>query len=166
MKKQLKIVRMVILIIGLTLFFAGAGMYYNAYSSGALESAVGDEGLVPLIFMLIGFTDTMTVLIWGFVLKKREQKEQWLLQNGQTAKAKFLSVDRNTNFEVNGKNPYILKVQWQDSITSQIHIFKSRNLWNDPAPFIDAERTITVYYDPSNLKSYVLDLSFLPEGIA
>ncbi len=52
--------------------------------------------------------------------------------------------------------------QWQDPATSELHIFKSNNLWFDPSEHIKQQQ-ITVFIEGGNPKKYFVDLSFLPK---
>jgi hypothetical protein len=158
MEKPLKFVRIFLFCFGLIFFLVGAGIGYSFYNSPNQDSPM----VLPLVFMGIGFIDMMIVIIWTVVSKKKAAREQWLLQNGQQVKAKFISVNINTMISVNNRNPYFINCQWQDTVTGMVHVFKSKNLWFDPAPYIDAAKNINVYIDPANPKSYAIDLSFLP----
>jgi hypothetical protein len=164
MEKQFKIIRIVILTIGLTFLCIGAGIGYNVYASpepGEDQTSY----ILPAVFMLIGFMDIMIVSVWSMIVNKKAKKEKWLLENGQSIRTKFVSVQMNQSLSVNNIHPFIVISQWQDPLTSVIHQFKSKNIWFNPHTHIDAEKTITVLYDPADMKSYVMDLSFLPAAL-
>ena len=100
----------------------------------------------------------------GFFLATtlKNRKDKYLKKHGTPIETKFQSVQLNTGLEVNGRNPFQVLTQWQNPSTSEIHVFKSNNLWFDPTDYI-GERTITVYIDNDNPDKYFVDLSFLPK---
>lgn len=162
MKKQIKIVRYFILGFGLVFFFIGAGIGFHVYSSECVGCGFTADYILPVVFMGIGLLDIAIISIWNFIIKKKAKKEKWLYENGQCVHAKFDSFEINRHLMVNNVNPFILVCHWKDDLSSEVHIFKSKNIWFDPYPHVDRSKTIDVYFDPSNVKSYVVDLSFLP----
>lgn len=92
----------------------------------------------------------------------RRRKEAELRLRGRRVQARFQSVERNTSLEVNGRNPWRILCQWQDPATGLLHVFKSQNLWFDPAPYVQVQE-LTVFVDPTNPKRYVVDVGFLPK---
>ena len=164
MEKQLKIVRYFILGFGLVFFCVGAGIGYSTFTAvdGGADTA---NFVLPAVFMGIGLLDVLIIVIWTIVLKGKTKKEQWLYSNGQSIKCKLNAVEQNLMLNVNGRYPYVIVCQWQDEITGNIHLFKSKNIWFNPAGFIDDSKMLTVFYDPANMKSYVVDLSFLPSVV-
>ena len=107
------------------------------------------------IFLLIGV---------GFFLapKLKSRKNEYLKEQGSPIESEFQSVACNTAVSVNGRNPFQVITQWKNPSTSQIHIFKSDNLWYDPTDYIKNNR-IRVFMDRNNPKKYYVDLSFLPK---
>ena len=93
---------------------------------------------------------------------RKNKKEANLRLNGSRIETDFQSVDINTSFAVNGKNPFVIVSQWQNPATSKLHIFESDNIWFDPTDFIKTDK-IKVWIDRKNPKKYMVDLSFLPE---
>lgn len=112
-------------------------------------------GGMGLIFFTIG---------GSIILKERqnEQKVQELKLRGTRIKAKFQLVAINYSLEVNGRSPYQIHAQWLNPTTSELHLFKSDNLWYDPTSFIKDEE-LTVLIDKKKPKRYHMDLSFLPK---
>ena len=100
----------------------------------------------------------------GILLFQRRQGDaRRLLQaSGRRIEADYEGVELNTSLTVGGRNPFRVLAQWQDPMTSQIHLFHSENLWFDPQKYIE-RRTLTVYIDPNNPKKYYVDVSFLPK---
>lgn len=163
MEKQFKILRTVIITIGFLFFCVGAGIAYQVYTAKDAETVTQDY-IMPMVFMFVGLMDIFTVLIWTFVTRNKSRKELLLKENGYSVRAKVVSVELNQNIRMNRRSPYIIVCQWQDPLSSSIHVFKSKNIWFDPSRYIDHSRTINVFCDPNNLKSYVVDISFLPEN--
>ncbi len=99
----------------------------------------------------------------GMILVPRlkENRDQYLREQGVPIKTEFQRVVKDESLEVNGRNPYRILTQWQNPSTSEIHVFKSNNLWYDPTSHIKS-RQITVFIERDNPKKYVVDLSFLP----
>ncbi len=112
-------------------------------------------GIMGLVFFLIGF------LIIFFGVKKSKMIET-LKKNGSRVNAEFQSVQLNTALKVNGRSPYQILAQWQNPTTTEIHIFKSENLWFDPEDYIKSD-VVEVLIDMQNPKKYYLDTSFLPK---
>ena len=112
-------------------------------------------GVIGAVFFLIGFS----IIFFG---AKRKKEIDFLKKNGTRIKADFKSVEYNSSLKVNGKSPYQIYSQWLNQDTSEVHIFKSDNLWFDPTDHIKQD-TIDVLVDMKNLKKYYVDVSFLPK---
>ena len=162
MEKQIKIVRYLILGFGFIFFFIGAGIGFHVYSSACVDCGFSADYVLPAVFMGMGLLDVIIVSIWSFIIKKKAKKEKWLFENGQRVQAKFDSIEINFHIRVNNVCPFIIVCHWKDELTGELRVFKSKNIWFDPYPHVDRSKTIDVYFDPSNVKSYVVDLSFLP----
>lgn len=111
-------------------------------------------GSVGLVFFLIGFS----MVIFAYFKKK---KIAYLKQRGDPVYAKFQRVERNTSTKVNGVSPFRIVTQWMNPVTSELHIFKSDNIWFDPTDHIKTDE-LRVLIERNNPKKYHLDLSFLP----
>lgn len=107
------------------------------------------------VFSTIGASFLVVPMLTG-------RKEKYLKQQGIPIETKFKSVEINTMLSVNDRNPFQVITQWQNPSTSEIHVFKSSNLWYDPSDYIKTKR-ITVYIEKENPKKYWVDLSFLPK---
>jgi len=114
-------------------------------------------GILGSVFFLIGGG-----IILGSMLGGR--KEKYLKEHGVPITAKFKSVELNESFEVNGRNPFKIVVEWLNSETQELFIYKSNNLWFDPSDYIKQDE-ITVYVDKNNPKKYFVDTSFLPKVV-
>ncbi|WP_299881707.1 DUF3592 domain-containing protein [uncultured Cocleimonas sp.] len=112
-------------------------------------------GLMGVIFTLIGAAML-------FMKYRKNKNIEYLKLKGTPVKAKFQSVERNRMLAVNKSNPYQIYAQWKNPMTSELHIFKSENLWFDPTNHINTDE-ITVLIDRNNPKIYYVDTSFLPK---
>jgi hypothetical protein len=116
----------------------------------------------PLIVAGIGIIFFIFGGSFFLVTQLRKRKEQYLKTNGLPVQTNFQSVEMNNSITVNGQHPYRVLTQWQNPETSEIHVFKSNNLWFDPTDYI-TEEYLTVLIDRTNPKKYYVDLSFLPK---
>jgi hypothetical protein len=96
------------------------------------------------------------------VPKLKDRKNDYLREQGTPIDTEFQSVAINSAISVNGNCPFQVVTQWKNTSTSQVHIFKSDNLWYDPSQYILNKR-IRVFIDRNNPKKYYVDLSFLPK---
>lgn len=90
-----------------------------------------------------------------------KQKNEWLQQNGRRLVTEYQGVALNTSESVNGNHPYQIISQWLNPETNEIHVFKSQNIMFNPESYI-ADKKITVYVDPQNLRRFYMDTAFLP----
>ncbi|SEH70836.1 Protein of unknown function [Rheinheimera pacifica] len=107
------------------------------------------------VFFLVG-----AGIIVFIALKGRQ--DDMLKTSGVAIETQYQSVEQNTALSVNGKHPFRVLTQWQNPATSDIHIFKSNNLWFDPSAYIKQD-TIRVFIARGNPAKYYVDLSFLPK---
>lgn len=112
-------------------------------------------GGIGLVFALIGGGMIGATLRTG-------NSNRWLATNGMRVQAKFEGVESG-NVQVNGRDSYRLKCQWQHPVTQKVYIFHSARVWFDPAPFVKRD-TLDVLVDMDNPKRYQVDTSFLPEA--
>lgn len=123
--------------------------FVSLWGGAALLSLIGT------VFFLIGFL----IILFGAL---RGKKVKYLKKNGVPVRAEFQSVEINGAVQVNGRNPYQILAQWKNPRTSELHIFKSENLWFDPTDHIK-QNEITVLIERDNPKKYYVDISFLPK---
>ncbi|NOZ10186.1 MAG: DUF3592 domain-containing protein [Gammaproteobacteria bacterium] len=112
-------------------------------------------GILGGVFFSVGGGIALAVFL-------SNRKNEYLRKQGIPISAKFLSVEINRNVRVNNRSPFRVLAQWQNPATSEIHIFKSNNLWFDPTEHIP-DRDITVFIERNNPGKYFVDLSFLPK---
>lgn len=98
-------------------------------------------------------------LIWAG--RRQSQNKRYLKEHGEPVQATYQGTERNRSISVNGRNPFVVIAQWQNPATSEIHVFKSENIWFDPTQYITSD-TIRVLIDKENPKKNFMDLSFLP----
>ena len=111
-------------------------------------------GIVGGVFALIGAV--LVLVPW-----LRARRAAQLRTSGRRIEAAFQGVEQNTSLKVNGRYPFCVISQWQNPATSQVHVFRSDNLWFDPSEYITRTQ-IPVYIDPADPNRYHVDLSFLP----
>lgn len=91
----------------------------------------------------------------------RNGSAEKLRKTGQLVQSRYQGVERNEGLVMNGKSPYQIVCQWQNPVTSDLHVFRSGNLWFDPSSHITSD-SIPVYINPTNPRQYWVDTSFLP----
>jgi hypothetical protein len=120
------------------------------------------QWFAPILVGGLGLVFASAGLIPMLVMRRSAANDEWLRINGQRIQARFERVELNTSVEVNGSNPYRLVCQWHNPVTNQVHVFKSHNIWYDPAGYIGSA-TLDVLLDPNNYKRYLVETSFLPK---
>jgi hypothetical protein len=110
-------------------------------------------GLLGLIFLLVGISMILTRY------KNRRKRERLMLE-GTKITSKFSEVLKNTSITVNSKHPYQIITHYE--MNNELFVFKSENIWYNPAMYIDREE-IDVWVNPMNMKKYYMDVSFLPK---
>lgn len=110
-------------------------------------------GLGSLFFLVGG-----GIFLFGAVKSRRDEA---LRQQGTPIDTEFQCVEINEALSVNGRNPFRVVTQWLNPETSEVHVFRSDNLWFDPTSYINNPR-VTVFIQRGNPKKYLVDLSFLP----
>jgi hypothetical protein len=125
------------------------------------------EGLLSLWGgpLIVGGLGVVFLAIGGGMIafaRAKHKKAAYLREHGTPIKAEVQGVELNTSFHVNGRHPFRVLVQWQNPATSELHIFRSDNLWFDPSTYLDG-RQVTVFIERENPKKFHVDLSFLPK---
>lgn len=131
---------------------ASINSFFSLWGGAVIVAGIG------AVFALIGGGIAITTF-----LKARSDNQ--LLLHGQAIETQFQSIELNESISVNGQHPYCIITHWLNPETSELHIFKSNNLWFDPSDYITT-RTIKVMISPGNPKKYYLDTSFLPKQAA
>ena len=114
---------------------------------------------IGLIFFIIGGT--------GILVKINKRKsEKKLKENGELIYANYVETVLNTSYRVNGKCPYNIICEWNDTLDNKKYIFKSKNIWINPEKIIKEKdiKQFTVYID-NDRKKYVIDVDILTENV-
>ena len=119
---------------------------------------------ISLLLTGMGFFFTLPFIGFGIWKRSSDRKAAWLEANGRRIVAEFARVERNTSYEVNGRNPYRIVCQWLDPSRNEVHVFRSGNLWFDPTQFVQ-QKSLIVLMDPNNPQRYSVDTSFLPKVV-
>jgi len=116
------------------------------------------------VVILGGMGSVFLLIATGIILflNLKGRRDKYLKSKGTPIETDFQSVELNQSFSVNGRHPFRVLTQWQNPSTSEVHVFKSNNLWFDPSNYIKIKR-ITVFIERNNPKKYYVDLSFLPK---
>ncbi len=123
------------------------------FSLWGVGASIGGMGLV---FCLTSF-------FMFLISRLNKRKAEYLKRNGQAVQATYQGVEINSSFTVNGRSPYRVVTHWKNPVTGELHIFKSENLWYNPADHLKEHQYITVYLELSNPKKYWVDTSVLPK---
>ena len=112
-------------------------------------------GILGVVFFLIGA---------GIILveKLSSRRDEYLKKYGVPIETELQSVELNKSLTVKGRHPFCVLTQWQNPSTSEMHVFRSKNLWFDPSNYIKSKK-ITVLIERNNPRKYYVDLSFLPK---
>lgn len=92
-----------------------------------------------------------------FSIKKNLQNKR-LLAKGRILHATVESISMDTNFTINGQNPYVIYCTWKNEQTGCLVRFKSERLWTDPSGVFDRGSEINVYVDENTLSKYYVDV--------
>ncbi|NZA27241.1 DUF3592 domain-containing protein [Luteimonas sp. SJ-92] len=136
------------------------------YPPGRPEEARID-GFFPLwgaVVILGGIGSAFFLIGGGMVLfgALKGRDARYLRANGMRIEAEITGVERNEGLSVNGRSPYCIVGQWQNPTTSEVHVFRSDNIWFDPTDYLRTER-MPVLIDRNKPGRYLVDLSFLPK---
>ena len=113
-----------------------------------------------LIFLIIGGS--------GIIININKKKtEKRLKETGQLIYADYSETTLNGAYQVNGRSPYNVICEWNDPVSNQKYIFRSKNLWLNPDKIIQEKniRQFPVYIDRNNMKKYVVDTDILTNNI-
>ena len=145
------------------------GKEINIYYDKDNPSKIGVKSLdllflifpgIGLIFLIIGGT--------GILIKINKKKSEITLkENGKLIYANYLETVLNTSYRVNGKYPYNIICEWNNTLDSKKYLFKSKNIWINPESIIKEKdiKQFPVYIDNNNKKKYVIDIDILTENI-
>ena len=87
-----------------------------------------------------------------------------LVKEGVKIAAEFVSVERNEKYQMDNKNPWVIKCKWTDNRIDKTYFFLSKDYIIDPVPYLEGRTHLDVYIDPLDPSRYFLDTSFMPKG--
>lgn len=131
------------------------------------EMTAKNSSYFAFIFPVIGgITFIIGILILINKIKRKNMKSE-LLKNGDYITAEIEEIIYNTSYTVNGRHPYIITCRWENPADGNTYLFKSENIWYNPASIIE-ERNITtfpVYINRNNLKKYFMSLENIEDNV-
>ncbi len=154
----------------------------NSYSSSFYEgkeidiyydkdnpSKIGMKSL-DLLFLIFPGIGLIFLIIGGIGILVRINKrktEKNLKENGELIYANYVETVLNTSYRVNGKCPYNIICEWNNTLDNKKYIFKSKNIWINPENIIKEKdiKQFPVYIDNNNKKKYTIDIDILTENI-
>lgn len=138
-------------------------IYYNPDNPNNFKYNTSFVYVILLIMGAVFFGAGLIVFYWQ--LKSRPKK--FLKETGRKLDAKIDSIALNTNFTINGKNPYIINCSYFNEIEDKLYSFTSENIWTNIEPIIESKgiTTIPVYLDESNSSNYYVDISIFEKYI-
>ncbi len=113
--------------------------------------------VIGFLLFFLGLFFLLRMIIKGNTDKK-------LITTGRKIAAEFVSIVRNEKYRMGDKNPWMIKCKWIDLRDNREYFFLSKDYTIDPATYMEARNTITVYIDPANPSKYFMDTSFMPQG--
>jgi len=133
-------------------------------ASSPEKASIDDFSSLWMGPLIVGGPGLLLILLGAGIIVipgLKGRKNAILRRSGTAVEADFQRVEKNTNLNIGGRNPFNVITEWRDPSTSETHTFRSDNLWYDPSGQIDREK-ITVFMERNNPKKYYVDLSFLP----
>lgn len=142
-----------LLIVGLV--FTGIGAIYLAV--GIIISLWEKNMLVFLIsFGGIGLVFLIAGIICLLLEIRKRKRRNRLLNAGRYITAEITEVSISYAIKINRRYPYVVICRYEDG-EGNVHLFKSRYLLFDPAPFLK-DRMVRVYVEDGNFKHYYVDI--------
>lgn len=115
--------------------------------------------ILSIVFGLIGLGFGLCGLIFVLKNKRRLKKAKWLRENGKRRYAMVNECVMNKKMRVNGRHPFMLKCRYVDEFTGEEIWYCSAYTLVNLGNYIGNQ--IIVYVDPSDEKSYEVDLNSL-----
>lgn len=128
------------------------------------ENIEGDAGAFRAIFCGLGAVLLIAGVLCMCLEIRTRVRNNRLINSGQYIMAEISEITMNYTISVNRSHPYIVICRYQD-MYGNIHLFKSRNLFFDPAPLLK-DQMVRVYVEGENYGHYYMDIDeILPEVI-
>ena len=77
-----------------------------------------------------------------------------LVKAGNYVYASITEIGRNENVIINGENPYVVVAEYEDPITGEKHVFRSRDMKDHPRETVG--NCIKVYVKQGNYGKYFM----------
>ncbi len=106
-------------------------------------------GGVGIVFFLIGMGFTVALV------SSRKNRAR-LLATGRKVYGTVVGWHYNTAVSVNGRNPFVLDVEYEDPFSGETKQYRSGNLWENP--YGCEGKPIAIYLDPENPRKYYVDI--------
>lgn len=97
-------------------------------SEGRLDGFM-DLYMFPLIFGILGLTESAAVAIWVAIERRARQRIERALGEGRRVMARVVGIDFNRSVRYNNSHP------WRITAEHDGRRFVSPNLWTDPTPY-------------------------------
>ncbi len=133
-------------------------------------SRIGNRAMDALFLILPGIGLFFLLLGGGGLafLSRKRGMAKWLRQNGRQVHGEYVETRINLSYTVGNRHPYKVICRWQNPLDGKIYLYKSENLWTNPAPLIHSRNIqyFPIYLDPNKPKKYTMDVSALLQDMA
>lgn len=128
------------------------------------ENIEGDAMVFRAIFCGLGAVLLIAGVLCLCLEIRARVRNNRLISSGQYIMAEISEITMNYTVSVNRSHPYIVICRYQD-MYGNIHLFRSRNLFFDPAPLLK-DQMVRVYVEGEDYKHYYMDIDeVLPKVI-
>lgn len=145
------------------------GKTVSVYYNPANPADFKDSSANYIGFLVIGLGSLFAIIGIGFfvTLVKKLLKYKKLMQTGERVVATIDNITLNTNYAVNGVNPYVLTCTYVDPTTNKVYTFVSDNIWFNIKSIVEENdlKTVSVYIDSKDPREYVIDIKELQKYI-
>jgi hypothetical protein len=122
-----------------------------------------DLWLGPLVLGGIGVVAlTVALVALRRTRKLSTEDATWLRTHGLRLEGASPRVVRNETIEAQGDSPFRVEVDVHDTVSNEVRVLTSENIWFDPTPHLEGRQALDVYVDPGRPDRYLVDVSFLP----
>lgn len=121
-------------------------------------------GAALIVFAAGMLTSLPILLSWIFARRKNKKNlslKKDIYKNSIVLKAKVKSIELDSTYSVNYKNPFRILCEATKPSDSKPSIFISDRIWEDPTSHAPKGLEIDVYLQKDNPEKYQVDLSFL-----
>lgn len=162
-KRKAKMGLTVLLMVSIIFSFAGI-IFILVGGIIPSENIEGDAGAFRAIFCGLGAVLLIVGVLCLCLEVRTRVRNNRLISSGQYIMAEISEITMNYTVSVNRSHPYIVICRYQD-MYGNIHLFRSRNLFFDPAPLLK-DQMVRVYVEGEDYKHYYMDIDeVLPKVI-